>query len=120
MTQYIHLLSNVGIGLPTDLWVPATAKVGPENAYLASMVWHTTSKIDTNSPWSLTIKRWKGLVEYKDGADYLNVENDWQTKVEVGKGNSYGVEFFAQKKNRKAKRLGWIYPFMDQPEIRES
>ena len=33
MTQYIHLLSNVGIGLPTDLWVPATAKVGPENAY---------------------------------------------------------------------------------------
>src|SRR5690606_37029016 len=24
MFQYMHLLSNTGIGLPTDLWVPAT------------------------------------------------------------------------------------------------
>ena len=51
-------------------------------------------------------KEMEGLVEYKDGADYLNVENDWQTKVEVGEGESYGVEFFAQKKTGKLS--GWV------------
>jgi hypothetical protein len=29
MNQYIHLLSNTGIGLPTDLWVPSTTRVKP-------------------------------------------------------------------------------------------
>ena len=106
MTQYIHLLSNVGIGLPTDLWVPATAKVGPENAYLASM----GLAYNLRNKYEFTVesyyKEMEGLVEYKDGADYLNVENDWQTKVEVGEGNSYGVEFFAQKK--AGKLSGWV------------
>jgi len=106
MTQYIHLLSNVGIGLPTDLWVPATAKVGPENAYLASM----GLAYNLRNKYEFTVesyyKEMEGLVEYKDGADYLNVENDWQTKVEVGEGNSYGVEFFAQKKTGKLS--GWV------------
>ena len=106
MTQYIHLLSNVGIGLPTDLWVPATAKVGPENAYLASM----GLAYNLRNKYEFTVesyyKEMEGLVEYKDGADYLNVENDWQTKVEIGEGNSYGVEFFAQKKTGKLS--GWI------------
>lgn len=37
MAQYIHLLSNVGIGLPTDLWVPSTDRVGPEHSYISSM-----------------------------------------------------------------------------------
>ena len=27
--QFIHLLTNSGIGLPTDLWVPATKKIKP-------------------------------------------------------------------------------------------
>ena len=33
MTQYIHLLTNSGIGLPTDLWVPATDTVPPQRAF---------------------------------------------------------------------------------------
>ena len=106
MTQYIHLLSNVGIGLPTDLWVPATAKVGPENAYLGSMGFAYNLQNKYEFTLESYYKEMEGLVEYKDGADYLNVENDWQTKVEVGEGNSYGVEFFAQKKTGKLS--GWV------------
>ena len=30
MNQYIHLLSNTGIGLPTDLWVPTTSLIQPQ------------------------------------------------------------------------------------------
>ena len=38
MNQYIHLLSNTGIGLPTDLWVPTTDRVAPP-------AWHTSRRI---------------------------------------------------------------------------
>jgi len=34
MTQFTHLLSNSGAGLPTDIWVPATPQAPPENSYL--------------------------------------------------------------------------------------
>ena len=37
MTQYIHLLTNSGIGLPTDLWVPATEKIKPQQAHQVAL-----------------------------------------------------------------------------------
>jgi hypothetical protein len=47
-----------------------------------------------------------GLIEYKDGASYIDLESDWQTKVETGSGESYGAEFFVQKKTGQIS--GWI------------
>jgi hypothetical protein len=106
MTQYIHLLSNVGIGLPTDLWVPATPSVGPEQSYLTS----TGMAYNLNNKYEFSIetyyKSMHGLIEYKDGANYLNIESDWQTKVERGRGESHGAEFFLQKKTGKVS--GWL------------
>ncbi|WP_276374180.1 TonB-dependent receptor [Chryseolinea sp. H1M3-3] len=106
MTQYIHLLSNAGIGLPTDLWVPATSKVRPEHSYLASL----GAAYNYKNAYEFSVegyyKEMEGLIEYREGADYLNVESDWQTKIETGKGNSYGAEFFMQKKTGRIS--GWI------------
>src|SRR5688572_1149458 len=106
MAQYIHLLSNVGIGLPTDLWVPTTPQVGPENSYLGSF----GAAYNLKKTYEFSIegyyKEMTGLIEYKEGADYLNVEDDWQTKVEIGEGNSYGAEFFVHKKTGRIS--GWI------------
>ncbi|MBK8392204.1 MAG: hypothetical protein IPL23_24370 [Saprospiraceae bacterium] len=36
MRQYINLLSFEGIGLPTDLWVPSTAKIKPQDSWQAA------------------------------------------------------------------------------------
>ncbi len=106
MAQFIHLLSNAGIGLPTDLWVPATSKVGPEHSYLTSM----GAAYNLKNKYEFSVegyyKKMKGLIEYKDGANYLNIEGDWQTKVDIGEGQSYGAEFFVQKKTGKLS--GWI------------
>jgi hypothetical protein len=106
MGQYIHLLSNVGIGLPTDLWVPTTPQVGPENSYLSSFGAAYNHKKSYEFSIEGYYKEMTGLIEYKEGADYLNVEDDWQTKVEVGEGNSYGAEFFVHKKTGRIS--GWI------------
>lgn len=106
MAQYIHLLTNVGIGLPTDLWVPATARIGPEHSYITSAGF----AFDLNNTYEITLegyyKEMEGLIEYKDGASYTNIESDWQEKVETGKGESHGAELFLQKKTGTLS--GWI------------
>jgi hypothetical protein len=48
----------------------------------------------------------KNIIEYKEGASYLSIENDWQDKVEAGVGESYGAEFFLQKKTGRVS--GWL------------
>lgn len=48
----------------------------------------------------------KNLIEYKDGATYVNNAEGWEEKVEMGKGDSYGVEFLLQRKEGKV--TGWL------------
>ena len=46
------------------------------------------------------------LIAYKEGASYLQIREDWEDKVTEGKGESYGMEFFVQKKYGKWN--GWL------------
>jgi CarboxypepD_reg-like domain/TonB-dependent Receptor Plug Domain len=106
MSQYIHLLSNNGIGLPTDLWVPATKKIKPQRSRQVALGLAKT----LNEQFEVTIEgyyKWmENLIEYKDGASYLNTTVSWEDLVESGRGWSYGAEFFVQKK--MGKTTGWM------------
>ncbi len=98
MTQYIHLLTNNNIGLPTDLWVPATDRVLPQQSYqIAAGI----STIFTDK-YQLSVegyyKKMNNLIEYKDGASFMGTNKGWEDKVESGKGWSYGAEVFLEKK----------------------
>jgi outer membrane receptor for ferrienterochelin and colicin len=105
MTQYLHLLTNAGLGLPTDLWVPSTPDVGPENSYLSSAgVAYNLSKFEVSL--EAYYKIMKGLIEYKEGASFTDIQNDWQRKVTSGSGETYGTELFLHKKTGKLN--GWI------------
>src|SRR5690606_23504991 len=106
MTQYIHLLTNAGIGLPTDLWVPATATIKPEHSDITS----AGVAYNLNNAYEFSVegyyKTMRGLIEYKEGASYLNIEGDWQDMLETGNGESYVAELFIQKKTGQLS--GWI------------
>lgn len=106
MTQYIHLLTNTSIGLPTDLWVPATDKVAPQNSEQVAI--GLAKKVKKQYEVSIEgyYKWMNNLIEYKNGATFLGSESDWQDKVEAGKGWSYGGEILVEKK--KGKTTGWI------------
>ena len=95
--QYLHLLSNTGIGLPTDLWVPVTDRMGPVISNQVSMGY----AIDFLKKYSATVevyyKKMENLVQYKEGSGFLDSAEDWQNKVEVGQGWSYGAELFIEK-----------------------
>ena len=109
MQQYIHLLSNSGAGLPTDLWMPATKKAKPEKSQqFAIGIAHT---LPFKEQIELTIesyyKTMTNLIEFKEGASCFSGGNDWQKKIETnGKGTAYGIELLLQKK--EGKTTGWI------------
>ncbi len=98
MNQYIHLLTNAGLGLPTDLWVPVTEKIPAQNAYqfAAGMAYNHKNKYEISVEGYY--KKMNNIIEYAEGASYLDPTSNWENKVEIGKGWSYGSELFIQKK----------------------
>ena len=109
-TQYIHLLTNSGIGLPTDLWVPATATVRPQLAHQISLGAARTLRYkgeEFELSFETYYKPMRNLVEYREGASFLNTTNsDWQSKITSGRGWAYGGELFVQKKTGRT--TGWL------------
>ncbi len=105
MTQFIHLLTNSGVGLPTDLWLPATDRVKPQEATQYALGLAHTRR-DLNISVEGYYKNMSNLIEYKEGASFLGLDTDWQDNIETGDGVSYGMELFVQKK--KGRTTGWI------------
>ncbi len=107
MTQFVHLLTNAGLGLPTDLWVPSTARVKPQQASQFAFGVAKTYKSEYEFSAEAYYKTMNNLIEYKNGASYLSTDEDWQDKVAVnGHGKSYGLELLLQKKTGVV--TGWI------------
>jgi outer membrane cobalamin receptor len=107
MMQFIHLLTNAGLGLPTDLWVPSTALVKPQRANQVALGLARNYKSVYEISLEGYYKKMYNLIEYKDGTSFLNLQEDWQKKIAVnGKGESYGAELLAQKKTGKV--TGWV------------
>jgi outer membrane receptor for ferrienterochelin and colicin len=107
MDQNIHLLTNSTIGLPNDLWVPATDRTPPQSSYQSAL----GMAYNLNNSWSFTLegfyKTMTGLIDYKDGASLSDKGSDWEEAIETGgKGVSYGLEFLARKELGKFK--GWV------------
>jgi outer membrane cobalamin receptor len=101
MNQFIHLLTNSSVGLPTDLWVPVTDKVPMQkaNQYAAGLAYTHNTGIEVSVEGYY--KTMQNLIEYKEGASYIGGDVNWENKLEIGKGNSYGAELFLQKKKGK-------------------
>ena len=107
MRQNIHLLTNAGVGMPTDLWLPATKKVQPQKSRQVAL---GVSRELLNGAVELSMegyfKKMDNLIAYQEGASFLGFDKDWQNKIEIGKGRSYGAEFFLHKKAGRTN--GWI------------
>jgi hypothetical protein len=106
MTQYVHLLSNSSLSLPTDLWVPVTARIEPMKAHQwsAGMFWELPQLFDVSVEGYY--KMMDNLLEYKDGASFFGSAETWENKVCMGKGWAYGIEFLVQRSFGKT--TGWI------------
>ncbi len=106
MVQYIHLLTNTSISLPTDLWLPATDKVGPENSWQYSLGMVFPVKKILLATCEGFYKTMNNVLEYKDGYTFLKSKANWEEMVEKGHAWSYGMEMLLEK--REGKTTGWI------------
>lgn len=106
MSQYVHLLSNSSLSLPTDLWVPVTAKIEPMKAHQLSLgcFYELPDLFDVSLEGYY--KEMDNLLEYKDGASFFGSSEHWDEKVCMGKGKAYGVELLMQRSFGKT--TGWI------------
>lgn len=108
MQQNVHLLTNSGVGLPTDLWVPATNNIAPQ----VSDQWSLgVAKSLKDGLYEASVegyyKNMENLIEHKEGASFLGTTNNWEELVESGgQGTSYGIELLLQKK--QGRTTGWI------------
>ncbi|MDC2232911.1 TonB-dependent receptor [Bacteroides thetaiotaomicron] len=106
MSQYVHLLSSMPIAMPTDLWVPVTKKIKPMRSHQYSLGGYYTGI----KGWEFSVegyyKDMYNVLEYKDGVSFFGSSTGWESKVEMGKGRSMGIEFMAQK--TLGKTTGWL------------
>lgn len=106
MTQYVHLLSNSSLSLPTDLWVPVTKNIVPMNAHQ----WSLGAFYELPRLFDISVegyyKQMDNLLEYKDGASFFGSSDTWENKVCMGKGWAYGVELLVQRSFGKT--TGWV------------
>ncbi len=106
MTQYLHLLSNSSISLPTDLWVPVTARIKPMTSQQVAAGFFYNLMDSLNLSVEGYYKYMDNLLEYKDGASFWGSSQGWEDKVCMGRGWAYGVEFLAQK--NLGRLTGWL------------
>ena len=104
--QYIHLVSNSGTTLPTDIWVPSTYKVKPQLSWLyAAGIFKNFDNNVFETSLEVYYKSMQNQIEYKEG--YIqNSLDDVENSFTFGKGWSYGTELFINKV--KGKFTGWI------------
>jgi outer membrane receptor protein involved in Fe transport len=103
--QYIHLVTNAGTTLPTDLWVPSTLRVQPQLSWQYALGYFQNLKDGMfETSVEAYYKTMENQIEYREG--YTPSLKDPEEEFVFGKGWSYGAEFFVNKV--KGRLTGWV------------
>lgn len=106
MAQYVYLLSSTPLSMPTDLWVPITKDISPMYANQYSIGGYYAGL----PGWEFSIegyyKQMRHILEYQDGVSFFGTSTNWEEKVEVGEGRSFGLELMVQK--TLGNTTGWL------------
>jgi hypothetical protein len=104
--QYLHLLNNSTVGLPTDTWMPPDNYIRPEASNQYVLGYYHLFK---NGNYELTAEAYyktlQNIIDYRDNAD-LFMNQHVETQILHGSGVSYGTEYMLEKKTGTLS--GWI------------
>jgi len=107
MNQFLHLLSNAGIGLPNDVWVPSTADIPPQK----STQYSAELNVGVIKDWPITVSAYykdlTNLRTFRDGSVFGIREGvDWEKELAEGTGTAYGAEFSIER--QLGRYSGWF------------
>lgn len=111
--QYVHMLNQSYLALPTDQWVPITGRQKPQSAdkISAGIYWRPD-----NGKYSVSAegyyKDMRNLVDYRDEYYLMPPMEVWDAQLCTGKGTAKGIDFKIEKLAGKitghiAYSLGW-------------
>jgi hypothetical protein len=105
MVQYLHLVANAGVSLPTDIWYPSTSKVPPQQSdqVAAGISWLFAKDLLIN--FESYYKYLSNQIEFVDGAR-LFANDNLEDEFAIGRGDAYGFELSIEKEAGKFN--GWI------------
>ena len=106
MNQYVHLISNSFISLPTDAWMPVTRKLKPLISDQVSAGFYYNLNKEYNFSVEGYYKTLDNLLEYRDGHTFTPSFVNWEDKLTAGEGRSYGAEFMVRKETGRTR--GWV------------
>lgn len=122
ISQFTHLLSNPGPGLPSELWVPSTELLPPEISNLYS-VSYDYAQDGFEAGLVTWYRNFNNLVEYENPSDLIysiiinnqlyQVEVDnrqWEARTSLGSGYAYGFDL-ALRKNMQPFDLALNYSY---------
>lgn len=108
MHQYLHMAPVSSVSLPTDVWVPSSEKIKPQQGIQYSLGYFR-NMLNNSIESSVTayFKTMNRQIEYRDGVivGYSKGYN-YDDSFIFGRGRSYGLEFFVKK--NKGSLTGWL------------
>ncbi len=110
MVQFTHLLSNSGLGLPSNLWVPSTENINPQYSDQVSLGYTYdiakgfyvqlgtySRKMNNVLEYSTPVDMFYFLINDQNITTIFNTAKDWERHVYSGSGTSKGFEFLLHK-----------------------
>ena len=106
MKQYIHLISNTAVMVPSDVWKLSSTYIEPLTVDQFAAGYFRNFRNNTiETSVEAYFKNLNNLVEYKNGAVIL-MNQHLETELVNAKGYGYGIEFFVKKNTGKL--TGWL------------
>ena len=114
MTQFLHLVTNPYLGANSNLWVPSTRLLQPEQSrsYNLGLQWRGSYALRLSVEGYL--KKMEQVTNVAEGKSYFINSKNWQQNIESGRGRCYGLESRLEHKGRKlslqaAYTLAWSW-----------
>ncbi|MDA8692629.1 TonB-dependent receptor [Saprospiraceae bacterium] len=102
MGQFLHTLTNTGLGVPVDVWIPSTDQIEPETSWIFSVGQFKQTKLLGNLGVELFYKKFNNLTRFSEtGFINISADSNWENLVPIGQGESYGAEFSIKKETAK-------------------
>ena len=104
--QYLHLITNSSVGIPTDFWIASFDIIRPQESEEFSI--GSNHHISRNILFSLGgfYRSMKNLLEYPYGVTQFNEMSTLSNDLIIGRGKAYGLEMLLNKTYGKFK--GWL------------
>lgn len=105
MYQYLHLVANSGVTLPTDIWYPSTERIAPQRSDQVALGLSYLFKKKYLINFETYYKGLANQLEFVDGAAIF-ANDELEEEFAIGRGDAYGMEISIEKD--EGKLTGWI------------